>query len=1256
MTVTLDSPTPAVPNSERTQARLRPRRTLERLALASLGVAIGAAGQYFFGQDSLWDGLFLYGVAVILFVRALSGHLPRLQSPEHYAPGCQPTSLNLRGGWRRNVGIWLIVLAVGISFISLDFFGREDARQQAWWLYLVSLGLFVGGMLLLARGDPWRKELLFLFPHRRIMLGLALVVGLALLMRLYHFPGQPFGIWFDEAEAGLQARRMLQEPGYRPVLYAPINITGHQLATYALALRWLGNTIYAMRLVSVLFGVGGVLAAYLFGRQAWGPRFGLLLAFLVAAARWHVNFSRIAMTGIDTPFFEFLSLFFLTRLWQRGRLRDAMWAGLTLGLGLVFYTAFRLYVLAVVLFALLGILLWWRWLVGTLQNGGWLAQLGRVLTLVVAAWLVVMPVVKFALDNPDAFWYRTRQISVFNRRDHPDILKALSYSTGQHLLMFNYQGDNNGRHNLPGQPMLDPAMAVFLVLGFGLAVVRPRYPAHAFFLLLLPVSLAGGILAVDFEAPQSLRSIAVIPAVIYLAGLSLTVLGREAERTLKPLPKAWLVVPTAALAGFVLVTNAYTYFGRQANNFASWNAFSTPETIVGRKMAKLGPGYSYFISPFLANHPSLDFLAPAAVDRHVLNLPDALPIRMSPHRPVTLFIHPDDVWIFDEAQTLYPNATFYTVVGWDEADEGPPVVYIAELQPADVASVQGLELRYWPDSDENLLVRGPEPDASPLQIDRVLYLNTTWPDESPVTGDFVAEWSGILYAPQYGSYNLRLVTPGPAYLEIDGYPVFDRSQGEQVTGLVLPQGNHTLRLRAKSAPGQVALYWQPPAQSEAAIPQWALYTPPITNHGLLGTFYPNDHWEGQPALQRVDPFLDTYFHFIPLNRPYTVEWVGWLDVPQAGLYQLGLRAVPEAQLFLDGQLLVTTMGLDEYTQNTINLDQGLHDIMVRFRDNVDRSRLHLYWGRPDGRFGPIPSNYLWPPLGQKPEPSYQAAPVNVSPVSLSWVTTLGGPGQKGLFFEPRDVAVLPNDNLVVADTGNRWVQIVGPDGTFIQGLTGGEFSFEEPLAVGVNSQGEILALDSSLQWIYRYDAAGNLVERFGGPTAYFFHPRGMTIFEDDTIAVADTGSARLTLFNGNGSLMGNIGQLGDGPGQLNEPTDVLRDSQGTYFVAEAMNHRIQHLGPGGNFLNQWAIPPAYAYNGPHLAFGPDGSIFVTESQSRSLMRYAPDGALLDHWQTIGPANLIAPVGIYFDPRANYLYITDVQTHQIHVFAVQQEDQ
>ncbi len=1243
---------PPNPTNPEAPTRLKPRRTLNRLALAATGVLVAAVGQYFFGQQSLWDGLLFYLIGTILFVVALRPHLYstyKFSLPHPYWPPIFTT----RTGWQRLVGGWLMALAGSCSFFGYRLFKQGDSIHLAWWMYLLAIVTFIIGTIILTPNRPFKTEIHRFIPNRHIAFGLTLVIMLACFMRLYNFTELPFGIWFDEAEAGLQAREMVQNEDYRPAFYSPINVTGHLLGLYALALRYLGDNIYALRFVSVLFGLGGVVVAYLFGNELRGPRFGLALAFLLAVARWHINFSRIAMTGIDAPFFEFLSLFFLVRLLKQGHLRDAMWAGLSLGFGLMFYTAFRLFIMALVIFGVLAIVRWWSQVFNALRKKDWQKYALIGLVLLLSGWLVIMPLVQHALNKPEDFLYRTRQISIFTKRDQPDLGRALWSSTRQHLLMFNFMGDRNGRHNLPGEPMLDPLMGILVVLGLGLALSRTRHPVNLFFVILLPTTLIGGIFSVDFEAPQSLRSIAVIPAVIYFAGLAIAMLGREAEDSLQPLPRAWIWIPATVLGGYIFIFNAYTYFQRQANDFASWNAFSAPETITGRKMSELGLDYVYILSPFLTNHPTTRFLAPDITQQIHLKIPDALPIRDPSGRPVAMFIHPDEGWVYSQARTMYPNADFEVFTGPanpSSLGEGPPSVYFVGFQANDLNAVRGLDLRYYATQDDS------QSFIAPPHTDRAYGINTTWPQDSPVVGDFTAEWNGVLYVPNYGPHNFRLVTPHTGLLEIDSKPIFT-GKGEQQETLTLAEGNHLIRVRAESGAGAVGLYWQRPGQNEALVPAWAMYSAPVTNHGLQGSFFTNNDWAGQPIFQRIDPFLDTYFHLIPLQRPYTVEWAGSLIAPQSGLYRLGLRVVQEAELYLDEQRLLTTTGPNQYTETALTLAAGPHSLLIRYRDNVDRSRVHLSWVTPSGQLEPIPSQYLWPPMGDLPEAvGQQVAPIaSIQALELVYLDSFGLPGTDlGQFIEPRDVAVLANGNIVVADTGNKRVQIFDPQFSSIQTLTGDDLPFEEPLAVAVNSRDEIFVLESARQWVYQYDANGRFLQRFGGPEARLFHPRGLNIFSDDTLALTDTGTARVLFFNTEGLQLGNVGSIGTGPGQLNEPTDAVRDSQGTYFIAEAENNRIQRLDAAGNPLSQWAIPPAYAFDGPHLALAPDGSMLMTDSQSSSILRYAPNGDLLNQWSSIGPINLQRPVGIYVDPITNRLYITDIYTHQVHVFEFQAE--
>jgi DNA-binding beta-propeller fold protein YncE len=872
------------------------------------------------------------------------------------------------------------------------------------------------------------------------------------------------------------------------------------------------------------------------------------------------------------------------------------------------------------------------------REGGQGVRLAQYVGLAaVATWLAVMPVAQFAVHEGSVFWQRTRNVSIFEHRDQPDLVQALLQSTEKHLLMFNYRGDNNGRHNLPAAPTLDRLSAVLLALGLGLALAR-RKPVGLFFLLLLPLGLLGGILSLDFEAPQSLRSIATMPAAVYFVALSLDALWSELKWAARIVRPRYSLGAAALGLGFIAVSNGYTYFVDQAQNSAVWSAFSAAETLVGKKMAELGPDPVYYLSPFF-DHPSVRFIAPADPTRSVrktMPLPDPLPAREPANRPVVYFIHPDVVWVYDLARQLYLSAHFEELPADSDFS---PAVYVVELRPSDVAGVQGLDFRYWAGDDW-------DGTATPIASGHSPVLDVSWPDDKSPALPFVAEWSGVLYAPAYGQYTLAVEAPGRVALTLDGETV--EGSGTLSTTPLLALGNHSLRLRAAGGRGSVRLTWQPATGEPGVVPQWALYRLPVTAHGLLGKYYPNPDWQGTPSMERVDPLLDAYFHLTPLPRPYSVEWTGALEAPYSGVYSLGLRSVDQSQLYLDGQLLVDATQPNEITQTLVTLQAGLHDLRITFRDQTSRTRIHLYWARPGGELEIIPSAYLWPSraeAGASPQPPTRT-PAEMPPMDLDWQATWGG----GRFADPRDVAV-DGDTVYVADTARRQVQVLGRDGTLRKTLTGGQEPFEEPLALGVDSAHRLLVLDSLQGWIYRFDAAGNAVDRIAGPTSQTFHARGMTVLPDDTIVVADTGGARLVFFGPDGTITGRIGSLGNAPGQLREPTDVALDAAGTYYVLEAYNHRLQRLDRQGNSLGVWPIPPSVAMDGPHAAWAPDGSLLVTDPEGGGIQRYAPDGRLLNRWIPAGQAALRRPVGIYVDAATATLYVTDIGTQQVVVYTI-----
>lgn len=856
---------------------------------------------------------------------------------------------SFRAGAARIIGLGLLGLAITTSAYSLVFFPNSAQAASAWQLYFASLASLISSAYVLFPATVTRPR------WSRALIGwAAITLCIAAFMRFYRLDSLPPGIWFDEADIGLKALRILNEPDYRPVIVDTTNPPAHIFYLVAFSFKLFGVNIVAFRGLMAMFGILAAVTAFLVGREAHGPRFGLIFAFLLAVSHWAVNFSRVGLPGMSAPFFVLLSILFVSRAWRTGRVHEFLWAGAATGFGLCFYAAYQPIVVTVAV-----MLAWWA--IESWHNTGSQRRQRTIIAInfsafALATGLVIAPVAQYAILNPDPYWARANEVSIFNYRDEPNLILAIVSNTVKHLLMFNYRGDNNGRHNLPGEPMLDPASGILFVLGLTLALSRPKDPTRAVFLITFPLTLASGILTVDYEAPQSLRAIGVLPVALYFATLAAETLWRALDRFLLGQHTARIAAQftlTAALGGFILYHNFNTYFVRQAHDDAVWASYNSVETLTARRMLELDPEETtFYVSMYLDNHPAINFLAPQTVDSRAVVPPDILPIRESGERPVAIFIDQNLQWIVDEARRYYPNAE-YTI---DTTPAGNPALYTIRLSREDIESIQGLTIRYW---------RGDSTDSEPAFTHIEKTLEATWPDAAPLAMPFVAEWSGILYAPESGEYEIALRTPAEASLWLDDTAILNGT-GEQRSPLSLAKGNHTLLVQARGGDGVIQLQWRRiivnAETALATIPAHALYlSPPASNHGLLGEYFAGPNWQPPAQFSRIDPFIDMYFHVIPLERPYSVDWVGQIDIPIDGEYAFGLKVNGRAQVFIGDQLIVNAPEPSEYTEGRISLSVGRHKLQVRFIDEFGASEIRLYWTPPGkAEREVVPSTALWP--------------------------------------------------------------------------------------------------------------------------------------------------------------------------------------------------------------------------------------------------------------------------------------------------------
>lgn len=163
----------------------------------------------------------------------------------------------------------------------------------------------------------------------------------------------------------------------------------------------------------------------------------------------------------------------------------------------------------------------------------------------------------------------------------------------------------------------------------------------------------------------------------------------------------------------------------------------------------------------------------------------------------------------------------------------------------------------------------------------------------------------------------------------------------------------------------------------------------------------------------------------------------------------------------------------------------------------------------------------------------------------------------------------------------------------------------------------------------------------GGSTAGDLNdPRGIKITSDGTIFVADTNNNRIQQFSQTGELINDWGVYanileGDAPGgTLNHPWDVAVGSDGSVYVVDTFNHRIQKFSPDGNFIKTLGIfaqgtSPETIWGPRGIAIGPDGNVFVTDTGNKRVVVYDKD---LNYVTQFGGAGFEAgqfdePVGI-----------------------------
>ncbi len=177
----------------------------------------------------------------------------------------------------------------------------------------------------------------------------------------------------------------------------------------------------------------------------------------------------------------------------------------------------------------------------------------------------------------------------------------------------------------------------------------------------------------------------------------------------------------------------------------------------------------------------------------------------------------------------------------------------------------------------------------------------------------------------------------------------------------------------------------------------------------------------------------------------------------------------------------------------------------------------------------------------------------------------------------------------------------------------------------------------------------------------FNAPRSLAFGLDGTIYIADSRNHRVLHINENGQVLNQWGSYADGVnipianGTFNEPWGVAIGPDGSVYVTDTWNHRVQKFDANGNFIAAWGVfgqgsTPTDFYGPRGVAVDSKGRVYITDTGNKRVVVFDKDGNFLTQFGTAGfdAGQFDEPVGIAIDKNGT-VYVADTWNQRVQTF-------
>lgn len=639
-------------------------------ALVALALALVAQLSLEPRPNRTWIlGAFLYFIAGAWVLWA--GHrgewaLGAAATPEAALPTEESAQPEQSQPWYkvRTEAVFAALVLIPLAFVMLGGNRFTSLNLILWLLAVASVvwAFWLGGTPVRDWGAGVRAALRlpWKFSFTGWSLAVVLVLALVVFFRTYQLVQTPPEMVSDQAEKLLDVWDVLHG---QTSIFFPRN-TGREafqmyLTAAVIKLFGTGFSFLSLKIGTVLCGLLTLPFIYGLGKELGGRRAGLFALALAGVAYWPNVISRVGLRFTLYAFFTAPVLYYLLRGLRARSRNDLILAGIWLGLGLHGYSPFRI-VPFVVVAAFVIYLLHCRSKNDRQQAAWWLAMLALV------SLLVFLPLLRYALENPEMFSYRalTRLGSLEQPLPGPAWLIFLK-NLWNALVMFAWDNGEVWVVSVTHRPALELVSAVLFHLGLLLVLLRylrRRDWRDLFILLSIPMLLLPSIMALAFPAENPIlnRTSGALVPVFVIVGLALDGLLNGLQKALP----AWgsrlgwglavLLIGWSSLNNYDLVFNQY----QRAYELSSWNTSEMSEVVrdfgvmTGSTDTAWVVAYPYWVDTRLVG------MSAGLTTRDMAIWPEHFVDTLADPRPKLFLVKNDDVNSLSLLQELYPQGSW----------------------------------------------------------------------------------------------------------------------------------------------------------------------------------------------------------------------------------------------------------------------------------------------------------------------------------------------------------------------------------------------------------------------------------------------------------------------------------------------------------------------------------------------------------------------------------------------------------------------